>query len=417
MRRWPSGGGGIVRSRGPAVALSLLVAAAGCDAGPSVQEPSVRDSAGVRIVELPAAADETWTVADTPAVEIGRATGPPARQFDRIRAVRGLSDGGLAVADGGSREIRVFGPEGGHRHTVGGEGPGPGEFRSLDGLEVLDGDTLAVWDRRGARLSLFGPNGELARSVSADPLQATTIDPRGLVGVLPDGAFVVHRGLDPEAVLAASGVAQLVAPVVRVGPEGAEVDTVLRMAGPAQYVTPSSGGDGVLRRELLLAARPQVAVGDGPIYAAEGGRWEIRVLRPDGTLEALMRRRHARRAAEARDVEAAIERRMAELGPRVPDRVREPLRRRFEETPARDTLPAISDLVADADADLWARQFTPDPDDPGRWWVFDGRGRLRATVRTPPGLRVEAVGRDRVIGVHVGGLGVERVRVHRLERK
>lgn len=412
MRRGPTDGGGRGRPAGAAV-LGLLVAASGCDPGPTERAASVRDSAGVRIVESSAAAVETWTVADTSAVEIGRATGPPARQLDRVRAARILSDGGIAVADGGTRELRAFGPDGEHRFTVGGEGPGPGEFRSLDGLEVLDGDTLVVWDRRSARLSLFGPGGELARTVTADGLRGETVDPGGLVGVLPDGAFVVHRGFAPGEVLSASGVTRLAAPVVRVGPEGAGVDTLARPPGPAQYVTTTSGGEGVIRTDVLLAAVPHVEVGAGRIYVVDGGRGEIRVLRPDGTLEALIRCRHARRAARERDVEAAIERRVAE----VPARVREPLRRRLEETPARDTLPAISDLLVDSTGDLWARQFTRDPDQTGRWWVFDGRGRLRAAVRTPPGLRVEAVGRDRVIGVHEGGLGVERIRIHRLERE
>lgn len=411
MRRGPTDGRGYGRPAGAAT-LALLVAAGGCDAGPADRGPSVRDSAGVRVVESPASAGEAWAVADTPAVEIGRATGPPALQFDRVRAVRILSDGGLAVADGGSREVRVFGPDGEHSLTVGGEGPGPGEFRSLDGLEVLDGDTLVVWDRRSARLSLFGPGGELVRTVAADGLRGETVDPRGLAGVLPDRSFVVHRGLDPGDLTGATGVVRLASPVVRAGPEGAELDTLARPPGPAQYVTPTSGGEGVIRTDLLLAAEPHVEVGAGRIYAADGGRWEIRVLRPDGGVEAVIRRRHARRAAEARDVEAAIERRVAQM----PDRVREVVRRRFEETPARDTLPAISDLLVDADDRLWARQFTPDPGDRGRWWVFDEGGRLRAAVRTPPGLRVEAVGRDRVVGVHEDELGVERVRVHRLER-
>lgn len=411
MRRGPTDAGGCGCPTAATV-LGLLVVAVGCDTGPADRGTSVRDSAGVRIVENSTTAVETWTVADTSAVEIGRATGPPARQFDRIRAARILSDGGVAVADGGTRQVRVFGPDGEHRFTVGGEGPGPGEFRSLDGLEALDGDTLVVWDRRSARLSLFGPGGELVRTLTADGLRGETVDPRGLVGVLPDGAFVVHRGFAPEEVLSASGVAQLAAPVVRVGPEGTELDTLARPPGPAQYVTTTSGGEGVIRTDLLLAAAPHVEAGAGRIFAADGGRWEVRVLRPDGTLEALIRRRQTLRPARERDVEAAIERRVGQ----APARVREPLRRRLEETPARDTLPAISDLLVDATGDLWAREFTPDPDDTGLWWVFDGRGRLRAAVRTPPGLRVEAVGRDRVIGVHEGGLGVERIRVHRLER-
>ncbi len=53
---------------------------------------------------------------------------------------------------------------------------------------------------------------------------------------------------------------------------------------------------------------------------------------------------------------------------------------------------------------------------PDIWTVFDGTGRLLATVRIPPDLAVRSVHGDYVLAVWRDPYDVERVRLYRLNK-
>src|SRR5688572_9568886 len=92
-----------------AMMCGVMLVIAGCDGGAFTSgSMSVRDSAGVAIVEL-RSTDEAglaWPVDAMPASDIGRAEG--ADVFGVLRRVIVLRAGGLAVADASAREIRMF---------------------------------------------------------------------------------------------------------------------------------------------------------------------------------------------------------------------------------------------------------------------------------------------------------------------
>jgi hypothetical protein len=80
--------------------------------------------------------------------------------------------------------------------------------------------------------------------------------------------------------------------------------------------------------------------------------------------------------------------------------------------------PVLRTVVLDVDGNVWIQRFQPPwgGGEPTRWWVFSGAGRLLGQVSLPAGLEVEAIGRDRILGVATDELGVERVQVHRIRR-
>src|SRR5512145_2379285 len=80
-----------------------LAAACGGEGGSSAR---ARDSAGIRIIENapPAETGPTWTVVDSPLVDIGGESGAGPTEFDAIATVLRLRDGRLAVANRGSSE-------------------------------------------------------------------------------------------------------------------------------------------------------------------------------------------------------------------------------------------------------------------------------------------------------------------------
>lgn len=58
----------------------------------------------------------------------------------------------------------------------------------------------------------------------------------------------------------------------------------------------------------------------------------------------------------------------------------------------------------------------PGHEGPSSWLVFDPRGRLEARLEVPRGFLPLEWCEEQVLGVLTDDLGVERVRLHRIER-
>jgi hypothetical protein len=94
-------------------------------------------------------------------------SGDESQQLSRVVGAVTLSDGGIVVLDGDSRELRFFDASGAHQLTVGGRGEGPGEFRFPGHLSRMAGDTLRVLDMASDRHSFFAPDGAFLRAEPA----------------------------------------------------------------------------------------------------------------------------------------------------------------------------------------------------------------------------------------------------------
>lgn len=153
---------------GGAVSLLLcgVVAYGEGDSGtPLVVE---RDSAGVRIVEAmrPLWGDSSlWRIDPDPVVDLTFSGTGPAHEFYRAGSMKQRPDGSLMIADGSSREVRVFSATGEFRASFGGEGDGPGEFRSLRRIENA-GDTLLAFG--DGRVTVAAPDLSVVRTFGVD---------------------------------------------------------------------------------------------------------------------------------------------------------------------------------------------------------------------------------------------------------
>lgn len=158
--------------RGPTrllVAVVLAAPATGCaDAAGDPQPVTVTDSAGVEVVT------NLRAPAFLPVRDL-----PPAPEREvvhdalyQVTALHAFDDGGVAVGASGSRAILVFDADGALVATLGRAGDGPGEFQGVGGIVPLPGDSLAVWDPRQQRLTVFPPEGGAPRLTSlADLIQ------------------------------------------------------------------------------------------------------------------------------------------------------------------------------------------------------------------------------------------------------
>jgi hypothetical protein len=163
-----------------------------CNA-PDSEVPSaitVDDSLGVRVVTHPAGPFRD-TVPLEPVLSIGQ-EGDPDYEFFSVRQVSPLRSRSIVVANGGTSELMLYGPEGEFRTRVGRRGEGPSEFGFLTTVYTRTGDTLIVMDPQRRRLVHFDSAGTFVRDESfaedltSDSPTSTCFFP-GLMGLLADG--------------------------------------------------------------------------------------------------------------------------------------------------------------------------------------------------------------------------------------
>lgn len=397
----------------PALALLLLAGCGAGEAGAGSDAVTVRDSAGLRIVENRAPAwgeGEGWTVADTPSLRLGRVQGEGPEVFGDVGGALRLGDGGIAVLDQDAREIRIFGPDGSHRSTAGGPGEGPGELGQLPRLLDLPGDTLGVWGMTSQRLSRFGPDGSFLDAATASGLPGMV--GFQLRGTLADGRLLVSEGqsFSPEDMERGPGIRRDTLAELLVDRDGSVADTLGRFAAG------QSAGSLQDAKQVLFARSTRFAVGDDRIFAGDSDGWEVRVW--DDSLREEMRIRRSHEPVEIPPQAVEAERRQRlEQTEEMPDQFREMLRQQVENAVANETLPAFADLLVDEAGHLWVRRARlPTEEGPSRWDVFRPDGRWLGTVSTPEGLSVTRVGEDFVLGTRTDELGVDRVELYRLRR-
>jgi hypothetical protein len=138
--------------------IALFFVAAACDGSADIArgndsmgdmravDPIRRDSAGVQILEVTPSTwppPEVWTVGPSPTLSVGVRDGDPEYELHQVRGAMGLPDGGVVVAEFGSR-LRYYDAQGKHVTTLDRAGHGPGEAESFQGLQPYRGDSLLI---------------------------------------------------------------------------------------------------------------------------------------------------------------------------------------------------------------------------------------------------------------------------------
>ena len=388
-----------------ALVASAVVGCGGAQTGPVAVE---RDSAGVRIVESPAAlADRPlWTVAAEPDLEIGLLEGAEPYQLSQVQSARRLSDGRIVIANGGTHDLRFFDAAGTHLTSVGREGEGPGEFKGLGLAIVLPGDTLAAYDWNLRRVSFFDPGGGFVRSVGFDFPAGFPVP----IGRFADGAWLCSRGFTFSPGNDGSEIVRDTVPFLVFDPSGTLRDSIGPFPGTEFYVR--SSGRSAFATSLPFGRTTEAAVVGDRFYAGHTERYEITRYTPAGGTELILRLDRGPVAVTAGD----LGRYKAERLEDADASFRQQTARNLEDMPYPATFPAFADLTVDPDGNLWVLDFNRPGDERRRWIVFAADGRALGAVETPPGLRVLEIGRGYVLGVWQDDLDVEHVRLYELRR-
>jgi hypothetical protein len=392
------------------VLMLICLSACGEGAGASAG-PVTRDSAGIRIVENAAPVwkkGQEWRLSAEPTLEIGMAEGAPEYLLSRVSSALRRADGGIVVANGGSNEIRFYDASGRHLRSVGREGEGPGEFRSLGWIQRMPGDSLLAYDFQNRRLSVFDPAGEFVRSFQTEPLAENQFPQ--VSGLLPDGSLLVQAGrvYGPGGVK--DGLSRPPATFLHFSATGAVLDSIAVLPGSEAFVKTQDRGFTVM--SPLFGRSPVHVVSGDRVILGGNDAYELAVYTPQGELKRLIRKRQAPRPVTDAAFEALKQKRLegmdAEWRPRL-----EPM---IEAMPRPATMPFYSNALADDEGNLWVQEFQAPDDSVPTWTVFDPEGRMLGPVVLPDRFRPTHIGRDFVLGVRFDELDVERVELFTLQR-
>lgn len=368
------------------------------------------DSAGIEITESvrPLWTDESaWRVQPVPLLDLAATGSGGEHEFFRVRNAVRLPDGGIAVANAGTNEVRLFGVDGAFRAVMGREGQGPGEFQRLTSVRRYRGDSLVAFDYWSRRITVLSSTGELARVASLQGLLRSN-----QLHVLGDGRFVV-QGMSIEAMANARGRVRTPAPLVLVSADGVASDTIAVPDGYESHMFDDGDAGVPLGRDAY------VAVHDDLVYLGDATELEFRVLGLDGAVRVVRVPAYDLAVPEAeRD---SIRSQILSSMTNLPPALRPVAEAMAAEVPLRR--PAYSGLVVDSEGFVWLAPFrerayvpegrSPQPRD---WLVFAPGGEWLGRVRLPASFELHDAGQDYLLGSTRDELGVESVQLLRLAK-
>lgn len=382
-------------------------------------EVMVRDSAGLQVVHN-LGTDSGWrNVARWRAeqdLSIGADTGSEVYQFGRIGDLAVSESGEVFAVDQLAGVVRVFGPDGVHRRTVGRPGRGPGELsRSANGVFILHGDSLVVPDPGERRITTFAPDGRPADIVQLPQR------PMGQSWHFADNRFFM-RGLTISR--DSSGSFQFWDALLSLSRDASRADTLLLF----DHAKTDLGGPGRLRVQLIVNNPSWTRLTDGRIAWTALDRDYVMVH--DSLGVPVRRITHAQWVA--RSITPADRAGMVEL-------LREKLRAiggdaSFADSPAVEAplfFPAITTVRTGPDNTLWVQRMGAladiDPmaiNAPDRadffggpvWDVLDHEGRFLGTLTLPARFRIFRITADYIYGAARDESGIERILRLRLYR-
>jgi hypothetical protein len=386
--------------------VALLGGCAGGEAGAGY---TVRDSAGVTIVENTRGSwseDDAWRVAAEPSVDIGELEGDEPYQLFQVSGAARLADGRIVVANGGSSELRYFDPRGRYLESAGRKGGGPGEFEGVGAPTVIGTDSIAVYDWNLRRISLWDPDGDFVRSFGIQFPSGSPV----AVGPLDDGSWLFTKGFafSPSEI---STVVRDTAAYFRFDQAGELIDSIGRFPSYELFLQGSS--QAAWATSLPFGRSFATAVAPAGFYHGITDRYQILRYTVAGDLERVIRKHHQPIAVRDADIEDYKAERLEGASN---DNWRRRLERMFSEIPVPSTLPAFQTFEVDALGYLWVAEYERPGADVQRWNVFDAEGLLLGTVVTPAGLQVHQIGADFLLASWRDDLGVEHVRLYDLER-
>ncbi len=338
-------------------------------------------------------------------LEIGELDGEDPYLFSRIFSVAADPLGRILVTDGPAHDVRVFDPDGGFLFRIGGEGDGPGEFRSPCCVGFSpDGE---LWVRQEPRFTVFDLEEAGARYVRT--VRRLFTGQLGGYPVVFDGeGRIIDLGLLPEA------GGRFVEARIHLSP-GGSADTVsvpepaAAAAGRRTVEFDSDRGFGFMYFHQPYGPRWLQAWGPGGFWAsAVSSSYEIELHGPNGAVSQLVGPADPGPALSPDEAESARERLEGDME-----------RGNFDQPPfdIPERKPPLAALFFDRGGRLWVRKTAADGAEATEADVYED-GVLVARYRWPTRVRTGGLPwatNSALYGTTTDALGVQRAARVRFE--
>ncbi len=413
--------------------FTLLVACGGATGSTGSRasgpiEPTVRDSAGVTIHDLPAdaLARAAEITIDTQAVTVIGGT-DTEHDVTRLAELVVLADGRVAGFDGQRGAVRVFDASGEEVASHGRRGEGPGEFGGFTRLSGMSGDSLLATDLSNNRVSIIAPSGGVVMSQGArlreggeSFIAVGRLDDGGVV--LAPSNMIVGRSASSEPLPRRAPV-----PVGVVRPDQAldAFDTLLTVPGTemARFMSQFGPKPEMIDGVPAFGARSLVVGWQGMAAVATNEHWDVQLFDQQGRL----RRRIAMpgplqavtdlvRASWKERSLAYSRARSAEMGERAAESMAQ-AEYMVEHMAMADSIPPFSSIQQGSGQVIWLLETPRAYGDSLRYLALDAKGRLLGRLGidgSRPTLRPYAFGDDRVVLRTEDADGFVRYEVHKL---
>ncbi len=335
----------------------------------------------------------------------GREPGEP--EFFRIAGAVRHPSGGIVVANAGSRELLFYSDEGHFLRAVGGQGSGPGEFRGLDGIGRIPGDSIVAVDGALRRITVLDEAGGLGRTAPL-PVDPTNYS---LVGTFADGSLLLRSTLSmmpgPEPIRRPTLL-------VRYSLEGNVLDTIASVPGLPIYAIEVSGGQGL--RAVPFGPDAHAAVSGQRAYVGMGDEPVVEVRDDSGRVRDRIRWDAPERQVSDADRRAHRDRTLAATPSRTIRRLRA---REFDGGDVRfpPSYPAHASIEAGPGGEIWVEGYPRTGARARHWLIFDQDGRPMAHFALEARSELLAVGEAHLVLKAQDRMGTESVRVHGLVRE
>jgi len=225
-----------------------------------------------------------------------------------VRGARLIGDTVLAVADGGSQQIRFFLRDGELLGVGGRAGAGPAEFSGLSSIHPYRPGTILAWDFRLRKAAVFDDRGNFLDSWRVRGHGDEHLAP---VGGAVDGTVFLHSS-HPIQPSSPPRVSRPSVALLRLPPHGDNADTVGVFEGPERY-----HGPGMAVARVRFTTSTVFAVRDESIITANTATTEIKVWDTAGHLRRSVRWTQPSYDVLPRHIAAEKQRLKEDIGPLV----------------------------------------------------------------------------------------------------
>jgi hypothetical protein len=406
-----------------AAACLLWAAVSACGEGAGgFSTATTIDSAGVTIVQSTVPVRDrhaVWTISTTPAMRLGGLDAAPEYEFYNVTGGLVLPGGGIVIANEGSSELRFYDAAGRHVRSVGRNGSGPGEFRNLYALVHFGADSLAVWDSGNARWSVHDLEGSFARTFRLTAPDGKPYFPGEDPVVFADRSVLAFAG--SNMMEEPSGVFEQDVQLRRFGSDGVFLNDVVEVTLFRMRIQRGQIRSAMTR--IPFSARSQFSTTGNAFWVGRQEDYSVELYDPGGGLMRIVRdgsyspvpitAQHIERERVARlDTMRAMLERMPMMGRAW----LEAQEKNLATLEFPEHFPAYSEIMSDAEENLWVQGFPLPGEPPPPWSVFDGQGRLLGLVSMPDGVKPLEITGAYLLGLTVDDLGLEYVVLHTISK-